>query len=354
VDLLKKALETQYGQVDDDAVVKITAAADKPLDKIRHYKYEKLPSVVVTVDLLTTGIDVPAIVNIVFIRRVKSRILYEQMLGRATRRCDEIGKELFRIFDAVDLYAALEPHSSMKPVVPDPKITFAQLVTELSNVGDEDHRGEIREQIVAKLQRKHRLIEGEEKDRFRMIAGTGPAETLMSLRKMTGTEAKDWFCDRPDLAKYLDELKSEGDFRILVANHEGELKEVIHGFGDHQKPQDYLESFGAYILENLNRIPALLVASTRPRDLTRQQLRALKLLLDTKGYTEPTLRAAWKDTTNEDIAASIIGFIRQMVLGSPLSCWAETPTDCLVALFDGYYSRCVDFQICLTTSYVLD
>ncbi|MFH0728096.1 MAG: type I restriction-modification system endonuclease [Pseudomonadota bacterium] len=318
VNLLKKAFEAQYGQVDDDAVVKITAAADKPLDKIRHYKYEKYPSVVVTVDLLTTGIDVPAIVNIVFIRRVKSRILYEQMLGRATRRCDEIGKELFRIFDAVDLYAALEPHSSMRPVVPDPKITFAQLVTELSKVGDEDHRREIREQIVAKLQRKRRLIEGEEEERFRMIAGTGPAEALKSLRKMTGTEAKDWFCDRPDLAKYLDELKGEADFKILVSNHEDELKEVIHGFGDHQKPRDYLESFGAYIRENMNRIPALLVVTTRPRNLTRQQLRELKLLLDTAGYTEPNLRAAWKDTTNEDIAASIIGFIRRMVLGSPL------------------------------------
>lgn len=268
-----------------------------------------------------------AVVNIVFIRRVKSRILYEQMLGRAAQRCDEISKELFRIFDAVDLYAALEPHSSMKPVVPDPKITFAQLVTELITVGDENHRGEIRKQIVAKPQRKRRLIEGEEDDRFRMIAGTGPAEALKSLRKMTGTEAKDWFCDRPDLAKYLDELKGEGDFKILVSNHEDELKEVVHGFGDHKRPQDYLESFGAYIRENMNRIPALLLVTTRPRDLTRDQLRGLRLLLDTEGYTEPGLRAAWKDTTNEDIAASIIGFIRQMVLGSPLSCWAETPTD---------------------------
>jgi type I restriction enzyme R subunit len=44
------------------------------------------------VDLLTTGIDVPSITNLVFVRRVNSRILYEQMLGRATRLCDEIGK----------------------------------------------------------------------------------------------------------------------------------------------------------------------------------------------------------------------------------------------------------------------
>jgi type I site-specific restriction endonuclease len=60
--------------------------------------------IAVTVDLLTTGIDVPSIQNLVFLRRVNSRILYEQMLGRATRQCPEIGKETFRIFDAVDLY----------------------------------------------------------------------------------------------------------------------------------------------------------------------------------------------------------------------------------------------------------
>ena len=48
----------------------------------------------VTVDLLTTGIDVPSITNLVFLRRVQSRILYDQMLGRATRLCPDIGKHI--------------------------------------------------------------------------------------------------------------------------------------------------------------------------------------------------------------------------------------------------------------------
>ena len=52
-----------------------------------------------------------------FLRRVNSRILYEQMLGRATRQCPEIGKETFRIFDAVDLYPHLQNLTEMKPVV---------------------------------------------------------------------------------------------------------------------------------------------------------------------------------------------------------------------------------------------
>jgi len=56
----------------------------------------------------------------------------------------------------------------------------------------------------------------------------------------------------------------------------------------------------------MNDIPALLVVTQRPRELTRQQLKELKLLLDQAGYTERHLQTAWRETTNQDIAASVI------------------------------------------------
>src|SRR5258708_24637577 len=108
---------------------------------IRRFRNDALPSVAVTVDLLTTGIDVPKIVNLVFIRRVNSRILYDQMLGRGTRLCPEIGKETFRIFDAVGIYDALQPLPAMKPVVVNPKLTLTQLLEEFARVSDPAHRG---------------------------------------------------------------------------------------------------------------------------------------------------------------------------------------------------------------------
>ena len=40
--------------------------------------------------------------------------------------------------------------------------------------------------------------------------------------------------------------------------------------------------------------------------------------LDAEGYSETALRSAWSQVSNQDIAASIIGFIRQQSLGSPL------------------------------------
>ena len=87
-----------------------------PQELIRLYKNEKFPNIAITVDLLTTGVNVPSITNLVFMRRTNSRILYEQMLGRATRKCDEIGKECFNIFDAVGIYKDLKDFTQMQPV----------------------------------------------------------------------------------------------------------------------------------------------------------------------------------------------------------------------------------------------
>jgi type I restriction enzyme R subunit len=56
----------------------------------------------------------------------------------------------------------------------------------------------------------------------------------------------------------------------------------------------------------------------RPRELTRAQLKALRLELDALGYSEANLRRAWSDARQEDVAASIIGFVRQAALGDAL------------------------------------
>lgn len=85
----------------DDFVAKITGSptVDRPLKKIKEFRNRPNPKIVVTVDMLSTGVDIPSLEYIVFLRPVKSRILWEQMLGRGTRKCDEIGKTHFVIFD---------------------------------------------------------------------------------------------------------------------------------------------------------------------------------------------------------------------------------------------------------------
>ena len=321
VKLLKDAFREEYGEVEDDAVVKITGSADRPLQRIRNYKNERNPNVAVTVDLLTTGIDVPRISNLVFLRRVRSRILYEQMLGRATRLCPEIGKESFRIFDAVALYEALEPVIQMKPVVTRPNIRFAELVEELSVVDDIAARQTALDQLVAKLQRKKVKLKGEALGRFRSMAQMTPDELAKQLSHSTPDEARDWFKEHSHILAVLEGSMDREP--VLISTHEDELRRVEYGYGDIKKPGDYLEAFAKFVRENMNRLPALIVVAQRPKELTRQQLRELALKLDQAGYSERNLQTAWREKTNEDIAASIIGFIRQAALGDPLMAYEK-------------------------------
>ncbi|MEM1251609.1 MAG: type I restriction-modification system endonuclease [Cyanobacteria bacterium P01_H01_bin.21] len=327
-DLLKKSLTERYGSIDDDDVKKITGASDKPLELIRRYKNEVSPKIAVTVDLLTTGIDVPAICNLVFLRRVKSRILYEQMLGRATRLCDDLEKEFFRIFDPVGLYKAIENFSSMKPVVVNPKISFGQLVDELDSVTDTSAVEEILDQIVAKLQQKKRHLSADQQETIEALADMPVDEVVDHLRQSSPASVANWLQERKQIAEILDR-RDGGRKSVLVSYHADELRRVEQGYGvaedgtEYGKPEDYLESFESFIYDNQNIIPALIVVTQRPRDLTRQQLKELRIELSKAGYSETMLKAAWRDKTNEEITASIIGYVRQAALGDPLVPYGE-------------------------------
>lgn len=322
VNQLKLAFQSSYGSVEDDAVVKITGNSDRPLELIRKFRNEVNPKVAVTVDLLTTGIDIPSICNLVFIRRVNSRILYEQMLGRATRLCHEIGKEVFRIFDAVRLYEAIAPVSNMKPVVVNPNISFTQLVDELETVNTSETLETVITQLLAKIQRKRRHLSTNSQEQLEAIAGMPLPNMISLLKQSTPQQVREWWEQKKVIAQILDR-RDGGTQPILISHHTDQLLGIERGYGNAERPEDYLDSFKTFLLENMNKIPALIIVTQRPRELTRAQLKELRIQLDTAGYTETNLKTAWRETTNEDIAASIIGFIRQATLGNALIPYAE-------------------------------
>jgi type I restriction enzyme R subunit len=87
----------------DAFVGKITGRVDRPLQRIREFRNRPEPMIAVTVDLLTTGVDIPDLEYLVLLRPVKSRILFEQMLGRGTRKGERYpDKTHFTVFDCFD------------------------------------------------------------------------------------------------------------------------------------------------------------------------------------------------------------------------------------------------------------
>lgn len=69
--------------------------------KIKRFKNEEFPKILVSVNMLDTGFDCPEVVNLVMARFTKSAILYQQMRGRGTRLAPHIHKSAFTIFDFV-------------------------------------------------------------------------------------------------------------------------------------------------------------------------------------------------------------------------------------------------------------
>ena len=318
-----KEIYTETG-VDNDAIMKITGSVGggnkkKVRDAIKRFKNERFPSIVVTVDLLTTGIDIPEITTLVFMRRVKSRILFEQMMGRATRLCPEIHKTHFEIYDPVGVYDSLEPVNTMKPVVANPTTTFAQLLEGLEVLDDEKQVQHQIDQIIAKLQRKKRHMDSKTMEHFiSMTGGQDPTQFIADIQQRKPEDAKNRLLANTKLFKMLGQFTPDGRRPVVISDHEDELLEHSRGYGQGSKPEDYLDAFADYVKTNLNEIAALNIVCTRPKELTRESLRSLRLTLDREGFTTQQLNTAISQMTNEEIAADIISLIRRYAIGSTL------------------------------------
>lgn len=319
-----KDIYTEYG-VDNDAIMKITGSVangnkKKIQEAIKRFKNEDYPSIVVTVDLLTTGIDVPSISTLVFMRRVKSRILFEQMLGRATRLCKEIHKTHFDIYDPVGVYDALEDVNTMKPVVANPSTSFTQLLDGLEEMDDEAHVKNQINQVIAKLQRKKKNIDAKTMEHFiDMSGGMDPTQFVVDIQKRSPEDAKKRLLAYYDLFRMLQESKPNGGRPVVISDEQDTFIEERRGYGNKDaRPEDYIDAFSSYIQNNINEIAALKIICTNPRELTRDSLKSLMLTLDREGYTTQQLNTAISQLTNEEMAADIISLIRRYAIGSVL------------------------------------
>ena len=320
VRILKEEFEKLGQPVDNDAITLIVGDTHKRGILLKRFKNEQYPSIVVTVDLLTTGIDVPPICNLIFLRRVNSRILYDQMVGRATRRCDEIGKEIFKIYDAVGVTEIMAKEEVMKPVAPSPTKTFVDLNEEIKLLEDEYLIQNKVDRIIAKIQRKVRTLNEDQHERFEQLSGEKTAADFgLKLKATESQQIKNTIDSFQKLWNYLDREKGKNTgYAVLYSEHPDMVEEAYHTYDKNLKPKDYIESFVSYVKNNVNAVEALKIVCTKPSSLTRKDLKELRLILDEAGYNKTKLNTAYKETTNQQIVSDIIAHIRTAALGTKL------------------------------------
>lgn len=99
-----------YPGLPGDYIQAVVHSDDYAHTIIEDFELKPRPVITVSVDMMDTGIDVPEIVNLVFFKKVRSKIKFWQMIGRGTRLCEGLGvvdpldgahedKERFFIFD---------------------------------------------------------------------------------------------------------------------------------------------------------------------------------------------------------------------------------------------------------------
>ena len=328
VDCLKRAYQKAgiliKNNVIENAIEKITGTIRHQHQEINRFKTTRgYPNIVVTVDLLTTGIDVPSITNIVFLRQVHSRVLYEQMLGRATRLCPDIHKEAFNIYDAVNLCDQLKDVTDIKPVVKRTKlanllenIKNTSKMNESSDQQSQDSFEWNRNQIIVRLQR-HRLGISDEKihEAEEVLHVNSIEEWLRSLKQMSAAE----FLKQIKNIQYFIKIPTVSCNYQYISNVKDEVVSVEQEYKSENKAtKDYLESFKKFIEENQDKYQALQIAINHPSDLTRKDLHEIESQLSKNGYSEHKLQVAWQKATNQKMIVDIISFIRNVAKGIPI------------------------------------
>jgi len=117
---VKEELQNHFSHFGSNYSARIVAEDEvdkKQLDSFKDSE-KTMPVVATTVDLLTTGVDIPSVKNIVFLRTLSSVVLFNQIIGRGTRIDEVSNKYFFRIIDytgATKLFEKLLPEEGERP-----------------------------------------------------------------------------------------------------------------------------------------------------------------------------------------------------------------------------------------------
>ena len=272
-------------------VQKITGNAnvDRPLQRIREFRNRPNPGIVVSVDLMSTGVDVPDIEYIVFLRPVKSRILFEQMIGRGTRKGEKYpDKSHFVVFDCFDgtLLEFFKNSTGVTAEAPEkPNRTVEQVIGDIWANKDRDYNVRC---LVRRLQRIEKEVTGEGRQEFAAFGipygdvGTYAAQLAATLKHDFSNEMKR--LRNAEFQKLLTNYQRRPKVFIKAIENEDTVTSeylVRDGAGKEYKPADYLELFAKFVKDNADQVEAIRILLEKPAGWGTAALTELRAKLTT-------------------------------------------------------------------------
>ncbi len=280
-------------------VQKITGRVDRPLQRIREFRNRPQPGIVVTVDMLSTGVDIPDLEFIVLLRPVKSRILFTQMLGRGTRKGEHFpDKTHFTVFDCFDgtLLEYFRESTDITAELPaPPSRTLAEIIEDIWANRDREYNTRV---LVKRLQRIEKAMGAEARERFARFIPEG--DLARFARELPESLRRDFMGTMrllrdPEFQELLVNYpRARDSFLIALGYPDAVTSERLIAGERPVKPEDYLAAFGRFVRENRDRITAIRILLERPQEWGTQALVELRqeLTATPERFTLPRLRSA--------------------------------------------------------------
>lgn len=287
----------------DGFVSKITGRVDRPLQRIREFRNRPEPGIAVSVDLMSTGVDIPDLEFIVFLRPVQSRILFEQMLGRGTRKGEKFpDKSHFTIFDCfggslLERFRQATAITAVSPVGPTRSII--EIIDDIWKNVDRDYNIRC---LVKRLQRidkemdrakgcpefaKYGVPDGDLGKYAQALPGELKRDFSGAMQVLLDHDLQNLLVNYPRPPK-----------RFIVAEENVDTVTsewlVRDGTGKEVKPADYLAAFAQFVRDNPAHIEAISILLARPRDWSAKALKELrdKLAATKERFTPDLLQKA--------------------------------------------------------------
>jgi len=297
-----------------------------PETLIANFRNSYNPRIAVTVDMIATGTDIKPLEALLFMRQVKSRTLFEQMLGRGTRVInsndlravtpDAPVKDRFVIVDAIGIVE--RPKVDTQTLERKRGKTFQQLLEAVAfGATDEDTisslagrmirlderlteadqarvRGSGAQRSIAEIAAA--LLDSLEPDSVQAAASAlnpDPTEEQIEQARIQLVEAAVRpLVENPNLRGVLAEIHARNEQTLDTVSVD-ELKEAGFAAVDTEKARTTVESFKQFIEQNKDEITALQLIFNRPhgqRRLTFAQIKELAAILEQPPHTWTTER----------------------------------------------------------------
>lgn len=293
---------------------------------IASFRNSYYPRIAVTVDMISTGTDIRPLECLVFMRKIKSRVYFEQMKGRGTRIIDPNDlksvtpdaeyKTHFVLIDAIGV--TKEDKTDTQPLERKPSIAFDKLLEQIAfNQRDDDRLTT----LAGRLSRLNIKLSDDQKQQVRVLSGKSLKEIENDLLDATDPDViievareKLGLSEKQDpTEKQLEEVKEDivenacapfdkPQFRQLLKDMKKRNEQVIDdttadsilttGFTEEQAKQ-IVGTFEEFLKEKQDEVMALQLIYSKPygqRKLSYRQIKELAEAIQLPPYSLTTER----------------------------------------------------------------